>query len=91
MNILINFLINFFIIAINLQVFKFTSNYWLLFEAMVVHHDPMGVGVSISSPLELGLRVRLDSQVSGLTSWGLLPIEMRTGRSSIWNLAKLRY
>ena len=38
---------------------------------MVVH--PMGVGVGISSPLELGL----DSQVSGLTSWGLLPIEMR--------------
>ena len=32
-NFLINFLINFFIIAINL----FKSNYWLLFEAMVVH------------------------------------------------------
>ncbi len=32
---------------------------------MVVH--PMGVGVSISSPLELGL----DSQVSGQTIWNL--------------------
>jgi hypothetical protein len=42
---------------------------------MVVH--PMGVGVNISSPLELGL----DSQVSGLTSWGLLPIEMRRSSS----------
>jgi hypothetical protein len=39
----------------------------LLFEVMVLH--PMGVGVSIPSPLELGL----DSQVSGLTSGGLLP------------------
>jgi hypothetical protein len=38
-----HFLIIFFIIAINL----FTSNYWQLFEAMVVH--PMGVGVNISA------------------------------------------
>ena len=59
--------INFFIIAINL----FRSNYWLLFEAMAVH--PMGVGFSISSPLELGL----DSQVSGLTTCALLPIGKR--------------
>ncbi len=42
---------------------------------MVVH--PKGVGVSISSPLELGL----DSQVSGLTSCGLLPIGMRKSSS----------
>ncbi len=50
-NFLIDFLFHFFIIAINL----FRSNYWywLIFEAMVVH--PMGVGVSISLPLELGL------------------------------------
>jgi hypothetical protein len=41
-------LIDFFIIAINL----FRSNYWLLFAAMAVY--PTGVGVSISSPLELG-------------------------------------
>ncbi len=54
-------------IAIN----RFRSNYWLLFEAMVVH--PMGVGVSISSPLKLGL----DTQVSSLTSCALLPIGTR--------------
>jgi hypothetical protein len=48
---------------------------WLLFEVMVLH--PMGVGVSIPSPLELGL----DSQVSGLTSCGLLPIGMRKSSS----------
>ncbi len=42
---------------------------------MVLH--PMGVGVSIPSPLELGL----DSQVSGLTSCGLLPIGMRKSSS----------
>jgi len=42
---------------------------------MVVH--PMGVGVSISSSLELGL----DSQVSGLTSCGLLPIRKRKSSS----------
>ncbi len=46
---------------------------------MVVH--PMGVGVSISSPLELGH----DSQVSGLTRTsyhdGLLPIGMRKSSS----------
>jgi hypothetical protein len=70
--------INFFIIAINL----FTSNYWLLFEAMVVH--PMGVGVSISSPLELGL----DSQVSGQTSWGLLPIKMRRSSSEATRMTR---
>ena len=68
---MINFLNNFFIIAINL----FRSNYWLLFEAMAVR--PMGVGVSISSPLKQGL----DSQVSGLTSCGLLPIGMRKSSS----------
>jgi hypothetical protein len=34
---------------------------------------PMGVGVSLSSLLELGL----DSQVSGLTTRALLPIGMR--------------
>ncbi len=49
----------------------FRSNYWLLFEAMAVH--PMGVGVSLSSPVELGL----DSQVSGLTTCALLPIGIR--------------
>jgi hypothetical protein len=38
---------------------------------MAIH--PMGVGVSISSPLELGL----DRQVSGLTSCALLAIGMR--------------
>ncbi len=43
---------------------------------IVVLH-PMGVGVSIPSPLELGL----DSQVSGLTSCGLLPIGMRKSSS----------
>ncbi len=43
---------------------------------MAVH--PMGVGVSISSPFELGL----DSQVSGLTTCGLLPIGMRRRQSS---------
>ncbi len=49
------FLINFIIIAVNL----FRSNYFgLLFEAMVLH--PMGVGVSISSPLELGLDSQLE-------------------------------
>ena len=42
---------------------------------MVLH--PMGVGMSISSPLELGL----DSQVSALTSWGHLAIEMRRSSS----------
>ncbi len=71
MNFIINFLINLFIIAINL----FRSNYWLLFEAMAVLL--MGVGVSISSPLELGL----DSQVSGLTTCALLPIGMRKSSS----------
>ncbi len=55
-NFSINFSINFFIIAINL----FSFNYWLLFEAIAVH--PMGVGVSVSLPLEMGL----DCQVSGL-------------------------
>ncbi len=71
-NSLINFSINFFIVAINL----FRSNYWLLFEAMMVVH-PMGVGVSISSPLELGL----DSQVSALKSCALLPIGTRKSSS----------
>jgi hypothetical protein len=49
---------------------------------MVVH--PMGVGVSISSPLELGL----DSQVSGLTSFGLLPIGMRKSSSEATRMAR---
>ena len=66
-----SFFNNFFIIAINL----FRSKYWLLFEAMAVL--PMGVGVSISSPLELGL----DSQVSGLTTCALLLIGMRKSSS----------
>jgi hypothetical protein len=50
----------------------------LLFEVMVLH--PMGVGVSIPSPLELGL----GSQVSGLTSCqcGLLPIGIMMRKSS---------
>ncbi len=72
-NFLIDFLIDFFIIAITL----FRSNYLLLFEAIAVH--PTGVGVSISSPLELGL----DSQVSGLTSCALLPIGMRKSSSEV--------
>ena len=45
--------------------------YYCVAIIAVVH--PMGVGVSISSRIELGL----DSQMSGLTSSGLLPIEMR--------------
>ena len=49
---------------------------------MVVH--PMGMGVSITSPLELGL----DSQVSGLTSWGLLPIEMRRSSSEATRMTR---
>ncbi len=52
----------------------FTSNYWLLFEAMMAVH-PMGVGVSISSPLDSGTwQSSLTQWVSGpgcLTSWGL--------------------
>ena len=66
------------IIAINL----FRYNYWLLFEVMVLH--PMGVGVSIPSPLELGL----DSQVSGLTSCGLLPIGMRKSSSEATRMTR---
>ncbi len=44
---------------------------------MVVHSIGVTVGVSISSPLKLGL----DSQVSGLTSCGPLPIVMRKSSS----------
>jgi hypothetical protein len=60
----------------------FRYNYWLLFEVMVLH--PMGVGVSIPSPLELGL----DSQVSGLTSCGLLPIGMRKSSSEATRMTR---
>ena len=49
---------------------------------MVLH--PMGVGVSISSPLELGL----DSQVSGLTSCGLLPIGMHKSSSEATRMTR---
>jgi hypothetical protein len=49
---------------------------------MVVH--PMGVGVSISTPLELGL----DSQVSGLTSCALLPIRMRKSSSKATRITR---
>ncbi len=46
--------------------------------------NPMGVGVSIPSPLELGL----DSQVSGLTSCGLLPIGMRKSSSEATQMTR---
>ena len=55
-NFLIIFLIIFFIIAINL----FRSNYLLFLEGMTAHS--VRVGVSICSPLALGL----DFQVSGM-------------------------
>ena len=49
---------------------------------MVLH--PMGVGVSIPSPLEQGL----DSQVSGLTSCGLLRIGMRKSSSEATRMTR---
>jgi hypothetical protein len=49
---------------------------------MAVH--PMGMGVSISSPLELGL----DSQVSGLTSCGLFPVRMRKSSSEATRMTR---
>jgi hypothetical protein len=44
----------------------------------------MGVGVSIPSPHELGL----DSQVSGLTSGGLLPIGMHKSSSEATRMTR---
>ena len=66
-NFLIIFLIIFFIIAINF----FGTNYLLLLEGMAIRS--MRVGVSIWSPLALGL----DCQVFGVTICGPRPNKMR--------------
>ena len=64
----------------------FRYNYWLLFEVMVLH--PMGVGVSIPSPLELPVGLDSQLEVSGLTSCGLLPIRMRKSSSEATRMTR---